>query len=108
MTRFLALASTVFLALGLTSCVSGVLPQMKSKLSVPDIIKQEGQSTVALVYQLEDEDGTSSVSETHPICTGVWVDSTHILSAHHCTQHLLQLAQEKQDAQEKVHQAAIN
>lgn len=107
MTRFPALASMVLLALGLTSCISGIIPPTKSKLSTQEIIQHEGRSTVALVYQVED-DGTSETSETHPICTGVWVDATHILSANHCTKHLLEMAQEKQDAKEKAHQADID
>lgn len=107
MTRFLALISTFALALGLTSCVGGMSQFQPKKLSTPDMINHEGTTTVALVFQLEDEDGTSEISETHSVCTGVWVDATHIVSANHCTKRLLQFAQEKQDAKEKVHQAEI-
>lgn len=107
MARFLAFLSMALVVVsGLTSCIGGMPVNFRPKLSTQEMIQHEGHTTVALVYQREDND--SEDSETHPICTGVWVDATHILSAHHCTRHLLQVAQEKQDAKEKAHQLEID
>lgn len=45
--------------------------------------KHIGSSTVALIMQIQDEDGSE---QYHSYCTGVWVGPKTILTAHHCVQ----------------------
>lgn len=73
---------------------SGVIP--KSKLSTQDLVAQEGSSTVALMGYRDDKD-TTVTTGYRPFCTGVWVDSTHILTANHCVDGELEWQQERLD-----------
>src|SRR5277367_3165557 len=71
-----------------------------SKLSESQMINHEGNSTVALVYTIDDN-LDAKVSDVRPTCTAVWVDDTHILTAFHCAKGIREKLQEKQDAKEK-------
>jgi len=64
------------------------------------MINHEGNSTVALVYTIDDN-LDAKVSDVRPTCTAVWVDDTHILTAFHCAKGIREKLQEKQDAKEK-------
>ncbi len=61
-----------------------------------------GSSTVALVISVPDDDPTSKESEVKAYCTGVWVDSIHMLTADHCVEMVLEHMQAVQDAKEKA------
>ena len=67
-----------FLVIGIfAGCAGNCAPR-----SVADLVKTENSSTVALVHtKIDPDDGSRS---TGPFCTGVWVNKTMILTAHHC------------------------
>lgn len=71
-----------------------------SKLSTQQMVSHEGNSTVALVYTNNDNLDTK-VSDVRPICTAVWLDDTHILTAFHCAKGIQEDLQDKQDEKEK-------
>lgn len=84
---------TIGLVMGLTACISG------GSLSTPDLVKHTGSASVALVYydEMNDDD---KVSDIAVYCSGVWVDETHILTAHHCVKVAQEEQQRKQDTRE--------
>lgn len=89
------------LALGLvvlciTSCGGAINPP----LSASQLVQHEGSVTVALVHTDEDSADEES-SGVRPLCSAVWVDRTHILTAYHCTVGIQEELQAKQDEREK-------
>lgn len=92
------------LALGLvllcvTSC-GGAFSNVSSPLTTKQLIAHEGSATVALVHTNEDS-ADDEVSSVHPLCSAVWVDKTHILTAYHCAVGIQEELQSKQDDKEK-------
>lgn len=101
MKRSAVILSLFAILLSLTGCGklgSGLSP--KTPLSTPALVSHEGYSTVALVRYDEDNQD-DKVSEIKPYCSAVWVDETHILTAHHCVKSIQEEMQEKQDEKEK-------
>jgi trypsin-like peptidase len=96
----IAVLSLFAILLSLTGCgaVTSALP--KVPLSTPALVAHEGYSTVALVRYDEDNQD-DKVSEIKPYCSAVWVDETHILTAHHCVKSIQEEMQDKQDEKEK-------
>lgn len=88
-----------FVVLGLTSC-GGVFSSVPSPLSTDKLVAHEGNSTVALVHTDEDS-ADDEVSAVRPLCSAVWVDKTHILTAYHCAKGVQEELQDKQDEREK-------
>jgi len=72
------------------------------KYSSKSLADHLGSSTVALVISVPDEDPSSRDSEVRAYCTGVWVDSHHILTANHCVDMVLEHMQKVQDAKEEL------
>lgn len=102
MKRLLALLSLMVLVVT-TGCastggVSSILP--RSKLSTHDLVAQEGGATVALMMYNDDKD-TTLTTGYRPFCTGVWVDSTHILTADHCAKAEQEHQQDRLDERKK-------
>jgi len=96
MKRLLGILLIIGLVLGLTSCV-GV-----TKLTPQQIVKHEGNSSVALVYYDETNvDLDIKHSNIQPYCTGVWIDNTHIITAYHCAVVAWKEQQRKQNWKEK-------
>lgn len=71
-----------------------------AKLSLPDLVAQEGGSSVALMMYHDDDETTKSTGY-RPFCTGVWVDKTHILTANHCAKGVLENEQDRLDQRKK-------
>jgi hypothetical protein len=74
MTKLVALWSLI-LSITLLGCSSGLPPNV-AKTPSPYLQKM-GNQTVALVFE-------SKRGDYHAFCTGVWVGSNAILTAHHC------------------------
>jgi hypothetical protein len=85
-------------ALCVTSC-GGALNNA-SPLSPQRLVSHTGSATVALVHTDYDNDD-SEVSDTRPLCSAVWIDKTHILTAYHCAVGVQEELQERQDKREK-------
>jgi Trypsin-like peptidase domain len=68
----------------------------RSKLSLHDLIAQEGGVTVALMMY-KDKNETTQTTGYRPFCTGVWVDETHIVTADHCVKAELDHQQDRLD-----------
>lgn len=100
MKRFPALISLFAIFVALTGCGTAASLTPKLPLSTPALVSHEGYSTVALVRYDEDNQD-DKVSEIKPYCSAVWVDETHILTAHHCVKSIQEEMQEKQDEKEK-------
>ena len=103
MKRIMGLLTSLVLVLGLAGCassggVSSILP--RGKLSTADLVKQEGGATVALMMYQDDKD-TTQTTGYRPFCTGVWVDSTHILTADHCAKAEQEHQQDRLDERKK-------
>lgn len=71
-----------------------------NKLSQPQLVNKEGDSTVALVYY-DAENTDENVSNIKVYCTGIWVDKSHILTANHCVKAIVEKMQEAEDEKEK-------
>ena len=97
----LGIGLVLSLALSVSGC--GVL---RSKLGPNEIMKEDGESTVALVY-FNRENADREVSDVRVYCSAVWVDKTHILTAHHCVNAMLEKAQEHEDEIEEAEKADI-
>jgi hypothetical protein len=84
----------------IAGCGAGPNLSHLSKLSTQQMVSHEGNSTVALVYN-NDDNTDSKVSDVRPICTAVWLDDTHILTAFHCAKGIQEDLQAKQDEKDK-------
>lgn len=82
--------------LGLVSCVGNHRGEMRDPSSM---IKNMSDSTVALVFQASD--GIVKDSKYSVYCTGVWISSNEILTAHHCVQGAANMAGGIDDEDEK-------
>ena len=101
MKRSAVILSLFAILLSLTGCgklIASATP--KTPLSTPALVSHEGYSTVALV-RYDEDNRDDKVSEIKPYCSAVWVDETHILTAHHCVKSIQEEMQEKQDEKEK-------
>jgi len=102
MKRYFSILMVLVLGIMAGGCASlrdsGVIP--KSKLSVHDLVAQEGGATVALMMYDDDRD-TTLTTGYRPFCTGVWVDNTHILTADHCAKAEQEHQQDRLDERKK-------
>lgn len=94
----LSIFAILFSLVGCGGSTSGLVP--KVPLSTSQLVSHEGYSTVALVRYDEDHEDDKT-SEIEPYCSAVWVDETHILTAHHCVKSIQEEMQAKQDEKEK-------
>lgn len=83
----------------LTSC-GGAFSNVPPPLSTQQLVAHEGSVTVALVHTDEDK-ADDEMSGVRPLCSAVWVDKTHILTAYHCAVGIQEELQAKQDEKEK-------
>ena len=73
-----------------------VKQELRIKLSNSELIAMEGGSTVALMGYRDDKE-TTVTTGFRPYCTGVWVDTKHILTANHCVEGELEWQQDRLD-----------
>ena len=78
----------------------GPLGQAPPPLTTQQLVAHEGSATVALVHT-DDDSADDEVSAVRPLCSAVWVDKTHILTAYHCAIGVQEELQAKQDEKEK-------
>lgn len=84
MRRILGVLSILFsLILVCCSCCTANIQPQTPPLTGPQIAKLTSDYTVALVYTYNNV--------TKPICTGVWVSRSVILTANHCVEGLAEL-----------------
>src|SRR5271157_182105 len=95
MKSFGALCSLVSLVMLLTSC-GGAFSNVPPPLTTQQLVQHEGSATVALVHT-DDDSADDEVSAVRPLCSAVWVDKTHILTAYHCAVGIQEELQAKQD-----------
>ena len=96
-----SILSLVVLVFGLTSCgtLGKEAASLMPKPTAQELVQHEGKSTVALVWDnIDNED--NEVSDIRPVCTAVWIDQTHILTAAHCIKAVQERLQDRQDKKE--------
>lgn len=101
MNKFVALVSALVITIFMGGCASlGGAAAPRDKLTVSQMVQQEGGATVALMIYNDDDETTLSTGYK-PFCTGVWVDETHILTANHCAKAVQEHEQERLDQRKK-------
>jgi hypothetical protein len=94
---FMKFLSKLGLLASLISLVSACGMHLSNK-EPSAYIKHIGASTVALVMQVDTEDGDTVY---HSYCTGVWVGPQTILTAHHCVQGAAEFITQKKEGLEE-------
>jgi len=91
--------------ISLLAC-GGTLKYHSEKLNTSQLVKHDGESTVALVYY--DKENDENVSDIKVFCTGIWVDDTHILTANHCAKAIREKLRKEEDAKDKAPDCSID